>query len=183
MSTISRLTTWSDGQTLTASALNGEFNNILNDYNGSITNANISNTAAIAFSKLASTPATVTGVETFTNKTLTKPIFQARVFSSQSYSPSGGGTATLDCSVYDVHSITMPAGNIIVALSSDTINQPIIVRIINDSSVRTITWFTTIKWPNGSAPTLSGSSKVDTFAFLKISGGAYDGYIVGTSLS
>lgn len=52
MSTISRVTTWSDNQTLTASALNGEFNNILNDYNGSVTNANISASAGIAESKL-----------------------------------------------------------------------------------------------------------------------------------
>jgi hypothetical protein len=47
------VTTWSDGQVLTASALNGEFNNIVNDYDGSITNANISATAAIATSKIA----------------------------------------------------------------------------------------------------------------------------------
>ncbi|SRR6266702_4268968 len=52
MAVISRLTTWSDGQTLTASALNGEFNNILNDYNGGVTNANISGSAGIAESKL-----------------------------------------------------------------------------------------------------------------------------------
>lgn len=53
MSVISRVTTWSDGQVLTASALNGEFNNILNNYNGDITNANISASAAIATSKIA----------------------------------------------------------------------------------------------------------------------------------
>lgn len=52
MSVISRVTTWSDNQVLTASALNGEFNNILNDYNGAITNANISAAAAISESKI-----------------------------------------------------------------------------------------------------------------------------------
>lgn len=74
MSTIARVTTWSDGQALTAAALNGEFNNIVNDYNGSITNANLSASANIAFSKLDST--TVAGVsasQTLTNKTLTSP--------------------------------------------------------------------------------------------------------------
>lgn len=55
MATISRLTTWNTGDTLTAAALNAEFNNILNDYNGGITNANISGSAAIAYSKLALT--------------------------------------------------------------------------------------------------------------------------------
>jgi hypothetical protein len=52
MAIVARTTVWSDGQTLTASALNGEFNNILADYNGGITNANISNSAGIAESKV-----------------------------------------------------------------------------------------------------------------------------------
>ena len=50
MATISRQTTWNSGDTLTASDLNGEFNNIVNDYNGGITNANIGSSAAIAVS-------------------------------------------------------------------------------------------------------------------------------------
>ena len=53
MSTLSRQTEWDTGDVLTADALNDEFDNIVNDYNGSITNANISASAAIAISKLA----------------------------------------------------------------------------------------------------------------------------------
>lgn len=53
MATISRIKTWNTGDVLTASDLNAEINNILNDYNGGITNANISGSAAIAYSKLA----------------------------------------------------------------------------------------------------------------------------------
>lgn len=82
MALLSRLTTWNSGDTLTASALNAEFNNFLNDYNGNITNANIASNAAIALSKLASTPATLTGVETFTNKTLTTPTINGGVIGS-----------------------------------------------------------------------------------------------------
>ena len=39
--TLSRLTTWTNGQVLTHSALNSEFDNFVNDYNGSISAANL----------------------------------------------------------------------------------------------------------------------------------------------
>lgn len=51
MATVTRTTTWSDNQVLTASALNGEFNNLLNAL--AIVNADISASAAIASSKLS----------------------------------------------------------------------------------------------------------------------------------
>jgi hypothetical protein len=73
MSTLTRITTWSSGDTLTASALNGEFNNIINDYNGSISNANIASNAAISASKLDSSLLTASSTSTLTNKTLTSP--------------------------------------------------------------------------------------------------------------
>ncbi len=69
MAVISRITTWSDGQTLTASALNGEFNNILSDYNGNITNANIAPGAAISASKLSGI-ITASSSDNLTNKNL-----------------------------------------------------------------------------------------------------------------
>ncbi len=53
MSTITQQTTAVTGNTLTASIWNDEFSNILDDYNGGLTNANISASAAIATSKLA----------------------------------------------------------------------------------------------------------------------------------
>jgi hypothetical protein len=49
--TVTRTTTWVDGNTLTASNLNGEFNNLLNA--PAIMNADISGGAAISLSKLA----------------------------------------------------------------------------------------------------------------------------------
>jgi len=51
MANVTRTTTWSDGQVLTAAALNGEFNNLLNALN--IVNSDIAGGAAIAYSKLA----------------------------------------------------------------------------------------------------------------------------------
>jgi hypothetical protein len=53
MATISKPTTFSDGTVPTAAQFNGDFDTIYNEFNGGITNANISPTAAIAESKLA----------------------------------------------------------------------------------------------------------------------------------
>jgi hypothetical protein len=53
MATVTRTTTWSDNQVLTASALNAEFDNLLDAV--AIVNADVSASAAIAYSKLALT--------------------------------------------------------------------------------------------------------------------------------
>lgn len=50
MSTLSRQKTWIAGDVLTASDLNTEFNNIINDYNGSINSSNIGTLTTLTFS-------------------------------------------------------------------------------------------------------------------------------------
>jgi len=46
-----------------------------------------------------------------------------------------------------------------------------------------VTWFSTIKWAGGSAPTLTTTgSKKDCFVFRCTSSGNYDGYIAGQDL-
>jgi len=130
--------------------------------------------------------ADLTTSQTFTNKalttpTITKPIMSVTNPTAQTYSPSASGTATLDLSLSSQHYITMPAGNITIALSNDTNNQPFTVSITQDSvGSRTVTWFTTIKWAGGSAPTLTTTAnKRDTFCFIRTGSGTYDGFIVG----
>lgn len=53
MGVITLPTTFVDGTIPTAAQFNGDFNAIVNEFNGSISNANVSATAAIAESKLA----------------------------------------------------------------------------------------------------------------------------------
>lgn len=181
MSTISRVTTWSDNQTLTASALNGEFNNILNDYNGSITNANISASAAIALTKLASTPATLTGSEVLTNKTLTNPILTKPTIngSVQAYtSDSDGSTVTFDMTSSNVHNVTL-GGNRTLAVSNVSTGQAFIIILKQGSGGQTVTWWSSIKWAGAAAPTLTTTaSRWDIFAFI-YDGTNYYGSIVG----
>ena len=53
MSTITKGKTWADNENVTYTDLNGNFDTIYNNYNGSITNDNISASAAIAESKIS----------------------------------------------------------------------------------------------------------------------------------
>lgn len=128
--------------------------------------------------------ATITGSQTLTNKTLTKPIINASVPGVQTYTPGIAGTATLDLGLANRHSITMPAGNITVALTGVTTNQMFIVEITQDSGgSRTVTWFTTIRWTGGSAPVLTTTaSKRDVFGFICTGSNTYDGFIVGQNI-
>lgn len=102
----------------------------------------------------------------------------------QTYTPAAAGTATLDLSKGNIHHITMPAGNITIAISNATAGQCFIVRILQDSvGSRTVTWFTTIRWAGGTAPTLTTTaSKADTMGFEVTGSGTYDGFVVGQNI-
>lgn len=113
-----------------------------------------------------------------------KCTFGATVKTPQSYSPSASGTATLDCALGDVHRITMPAGNITIALSNITNGQSIQIAITQDGTgSRTVTWFTTIRWAGGSAPTLTTTaSKRDVIVIMCTGSGTYDGFVAGANI-
>jgi len=102
----------------------------------------------------------------------------------KTYTPDPAGTSTLDLSLGNQHDITMPAGNITIAISNATVGQKFIVTITQDATgSRTVTWFTTIKWTDGSEPTLTTTgSKRDTFGFIVTGEDTYDGFIVGQNI-
>lgn len=101
-----------------------------------------------------------------------------------SYTPDAAGTSTLDVSQAATHHITMPAGNITIAISNETVGQYFIIEILQDGTgSRTVTWFTTIKWAGGAAPTLTTTaSKRDTFGFRVTGADTYDGFVVGANV-
>lgn len=119
-------------------------------------------------------------VQTLTGKKTVAQIVQTIT----AYSPAGAGTATLDLSLGNIFTVNVPAGNITVALSNASTGQCFMIRFVNNASVRTITYFTTIKWDGGVAPTLSGGTGVvDTFGFVTTGSNTYDGHIVGQNAS
>ena len=58
------------------------------------------------------------------------------------------------------------------------------LRILQDGTgSRTVTWFSTIKWAGGTAPTLTTTAdKADVLGFLCTATDAYDGFVVGQNI-
>ena len=100
------------------------------------------------------------------------------------HTPGVAGTATLNLSEGVVHDIVMPAGNITIAISNEVDGHIFTVRILQDGTgSRTVTWFSTIKWAGGSAPTLTTTAdKADMFIFRCTGTDTYDGFIIGQDI-
>ena len=127
--------------------------------------------------------ATITSLQAATNSSIS--VASGTYNTIQTYSPAASGTATLDLSKGNIHHITMPSGNITIALSNGTAGQCFIIRILQDSvGSRTVTWFTTIKWASGgTAPTLTTvANKTDVLGFEITGSSTYDGYVVGSNI-
>jgi hypothetical protein len=72
-----------------------------------------------------------------------------------------------------------------IALSNVTAGQKFMLRLKqNASATGTVGWFTTIRWAEGgTAPTLTATtSKTDTFGFLCVESGSYDGFVIGQNI-
>ena len=116
-----------------------------------------------------------TDTQALSNKTISQRV--------ATYSPAGAGTTTLDLSTGGIQSVTMPANTQTLAISNGTTGQCFIVEINNVTSQGALTWFTTIRWAGGTAPTLTGTNGTrDTFGFRVTGAGTYDGYIVGQNI-
>lgn len=96
---------------------------------------------------------------------------------------SDGATVTFDLSTGNIQQVTL-GGNRTLALSNPTTGQCFVLRLVQDGTgSRTVTWFSTIKWPGATAPTLTTTaSRVDLFGFITTGSGTYDGTIIGQNL-
>ncbi len=96
---------------------------------------------------------------------------------------SQSSAVTFDLSTVNKHMVTL-TGTVTISLTGGTVGQVFLVRLIQDGTgSRTVTWFTTIKWPANTSPTLTTTAnKIDVFGFLCTSSGNYDGFIIGQNL-
>lgn len=101
---------------------------------------------------------------------------------------SSSGSLTLNCEAGNVFQVTLTEN-----VTSTTFSNPpasgtafgFTLRVIQDSTARTITWPTAVDWPAATAPTLSsGSGDVDVFVFFTTDGGTtWYGFTAGQDLS
>ncbi len=75
---------------------------------------------------------------------------------------NSGTSKTIDWSAGDYQTLTL-TGNATLTASNVTTGQTLVLRLVQDGTgSRTVTWWTTIKWQGGSAPTLTATaSKTD----------------------
>ena len=94
-----------------------------------------------------------------------------------------GATITFDLDKGNTHGVTL-GDNRTLAISNESAGQKFMLRILQDGTgSRTVTWFSTIKWAGGTAPTLTTTAdKADVLGFLCTATDAYDGFVVGQNI-
>lgn len=98
-------------------------------------------------------------------------------------SNTDGATITFDLSASDWHTVTL-GGNRTLALTGGTTGQQFTITLVQDGTgSRTVTWWSGIKWPAATIPTLTTTAgKADVFTFKQTGTGAYYGFTAGQNL-
>ena len=96
---------------------------------------------------------------------------------------SDGATVTFDVSDGNLQTVTL-GGNRTLAISNAKVGQVFMLRLVQDGTgSRTVTFFSTIKWAGGAAPTLTTTaSKTDIVGFIVTSSGNYEGFVIGQNI-
>jgi len=112
------------------------------------------------------TVATLAGSETFTNKTLTNPTVTNYVESVVAIGNSGT-TQTLSLTNGTVQTVTM-TGNCTFTMPTATAGKSFILICTQDGTGSRTAVFTSVKWPSGTAPTLTttATTGVDILTFV-----------------
>jgi len=92
-------------------------------------------------------------------------------------------TITFDLDRKPTH-FTVLSGNATLAVANVSIGQQFTIILQQDGTGSyTVTWFSTIRWPAGTVPTLTTTSgQIDVFTFKCIATGSYLGFVAGQNM-
>lgn len=143
----------------TTTISSGTSGRILYDNAGTMGEKTVSGSGDVV---LATSPTVTTPVITGLNETKTAPTIST-------------GILILDCSVGNVFSVSLNANITTLTFSnvpSSGTSYSLTLSFTADGTPRTITWGASVKWPNGTAPTLTSTNgKVDTFILYTFNAG------------
>jgi hypothetical protein len=185
-----------DSQALTNKTISGVSNTLSNIGNSSLTNSSVTvNGSAISLGGSAtvtavnpnaltigtglsgtsyngsgavtvaidSTVATLTGTQILTNKTLTNPTVTNYV--ETPFTANTSTAITLDLANGTVQILTL-TGNAVITMPTAVAGKSFIIDLKTGTGGFSVTW-TTVKWPAGTAPTVtSTASKMDIYSFF-----------------
>lgn len=114
-------------------------------------------------------------------------IFDGGVVEDDTTITSSTGAATINCRDGNVFSHTL-SEDVTYTFSNPPASGRAFgftLKVVQDSTARTITWPASVDWPAATAPTLStGSGEVDVFVFFTTDGGTtFYGFTAGQVLS
>jgi len=100
---------------------------------------------------------------------------------------STGNATTIDCETGNVfaHTLTENTTFTFSDPPSSGTAYGFTLKLVQDSTARTVTWPASVDWPGAEAPTISeGSGEVDVFVFFTHDGGTtWYGFIAGQVMS
>lgn len=136
--------------------------------NNSLTFAGTDSTT-MTFPSSSGTVTTLDATQTLTGKTITG------VKETKTAPSISTNTLTLDCSTGNVFAVSLNANITTLSFSnvpSSGTAYALTLSFTADGTARTVTWGSAVKWPGGTAPTLtSTNAKVDTFVLTTWDGG------------
>lgn len=155
------------------------FKNALNTFTSFFTNAN---TAArtYTFPDYDGTMATVAGTETHTNKTHTLPVINGYTEGTTVANSTTAYTFSLASSTVFLITLT---GNVTYTFPTAAAGKSFTLYQLQDGTgSRTATWPGSVKWPAGTAPTITATaSKADKFIFTCFDGTNWAGSLAGSN--
>ncbi len=127
---------------------------------------------------------TLTGTQTLTNKTLTSPAIATPTITGLKETKVAMGANDIDLSLGNVFTKTISGTTTLTVSNVPATGTAIsFVLALTNGGSATVTWFSGVKWKNGSPPSLTVSGR-DVLVFITHDGGTtWDGFLPGPAMA